>query len=188
VGNRRSAVKARVGDWLSPQLEPADLILAGTSCRTGPSPWWESPLVACTAIVAVMNFIPGLDGLRFLANTQSSAIAVIAGLMSVTLQLRRRPAFVALTSREIIVVRTTGSGWPVRVLSRAPVTSVQLAAGKAGRLERVLLLSEAGIPGKERQLRVDRRSFQDLNDLLATLVSAGALVQGLLGEHHRSQH
>jgi hypothetical protein len=176
---RTETVKRRVGPALYQVMEPGDQIIAGALAMSGYSPAWD--LLA--AVPSLAGGVVGSVGL--FSNYTASPGPTLAGLglgsfILSSLQLQRRPVFVAVTQRQFICYRLSRVGSePTRLLFRTSLASVRMASlGSWAPRWRSVRYSGPGAGDRGLRLNVHGRWRKDLDEVLAALQATGAAVEG----------
>jgi hypothetical protein len=185
----RAGERAFMTHWLASSLTGGDQIVADLRAITGPGLRWDLLIQPVLGIAAVIGAVsawrdlvsgPGSESHLALAATM---IPLLAGTgWSAVTALTRRPVYVAVTERQIIVVQMRSRRKPVRVLVAAPIGGLHLTAtSRLGRRSltvtdadgRVLPLAGRG-RGALRMSAIGRRPRFD--DAIAAAVARGGLV------------
>jgi hypothetical protein len=177
---RTEVVKRRVGPALYQVMEPGDQIIAGTLAMSGYSPAWD----VLAALPSVAGGIAGVVGL--FSNYAASPGPSVAGLglgtfLLSSVQLRRRPVFLAVTQQQFICYRLSKVGnEPTRLLFRAPLASVRMASpGSWAPRWRSVRYSGPGAGDRGLRLNVHGHWRKDFDEVLAALHASGAAVDGV---------
>jgi hypothetical protein len=166
--------------WFVRSLEPGDWIVAGAYGQAGPAPRWEGALAIVAIVTSAATACYGLAVL--LTDLASSPAVMFAGLapswIVIILAQRRKPTFIAVTTRYLYVIRATSSGWPKGVLLRTPITAVRASTDQRPGLSKrsVVRLSGPGFVAGELLFVAQGKWRKDLSDMLATLGASGAVI------------
>jgi hypothetical protein len=180
MAHRRETVKREAGRAIYPVLGPGDQIIAGTWALTGPSPAWD----LLPGLPAIAGGVSG--GLDLFSSISVPVFGVAAGAgvvvgsypLTLAVQLRRRPVFIAVTQRELICYRLSRIGnEPVSLLFRAPLAAVRVTRlGSAMPRWRSVRYTGPGAESRGLRLNVGGRWRQDLDEVLTALQAGGAAV------------
>jgi len=175
---RRETVKRRVGPALYQVMEPGDQIIAGVLVITGPSAAWDLFPALCAVFCGVL----GSAGLfsSFSPPPIVAGLGIATVLLTLPLQLRRRPLFVAVTQRQLICYRMSKLGTePSSLLFCAPLTAVRMTR-LGGRMPHWASVRYTGPGADDQGLRfnINARWRKDLNDVMTAPQAGGAAVDG----------
>jgi hypothetical protein len=180
----RGADRAFMTAWLAGPLTGGDRIVADVRGYTGPSLRWDlalaAPLALAGALEALRNLFGGAPSDK---PALAAVLLLLAGSVWSTCSVAlHRPVYVAVTERQVIVVRMRRQSEPVRILLAAPLGALRLTTTDRLAQRSVTCAAADGgallIGGKPRtRLRVKvhgrRARFEDV--LSAILAQGGAV-------------
>jgi hypothetical protein len=136
--------------WLAPMLAPGEEIVAEARAFSGPSLSWDLPAVLVTLLGTYA-------GWRDLGGHMASALfplaGFVAGACATVISLARRPYYLVVTQRQLIVVRKRGGGALGPGLTCLPLASAVVRTGHSLYRPAVRIASDGGpisVSGKSR--------------------------------------
>lgn len=112
MADRRGRVTAQAGIQLARSLEPGDYLLAGTFGQSGRVPRWERPLAYLAIVLWALGlswFVASLVAGELLPGGVTAGMALPCLLASAP-SARRKPTYMAVTTRYVYLVRMTWTG------------------------------------------------------------------------------
>jgi hypothetical protein len=128
--SRRAARQAFLASWLADTLEPGDRLVASVEgyIRQGRA----REIVSGAVVLAGID--PGwLDWARHSGRAVHGLIALLiaaTGIWSLVELLIRKPLYVAVTERQLMLVQMNLSRQPVRVLAKLPIGAASVTTGR----------------------------------------------------------
>jgi len=142
--------RAYLNLYLADRLESGEQIVAEIQAVSGPGLGWDLPAVLVTLAAAYA-------GWRDLGAHMESAFLPLAGFLAgvcaTAIGLARRPYFLLVTHRQLIVVRKRSSGAPGRVILCVPLASAVLQTSRSLHRPVLLIAADGGpitVDGRER--------------------------------------
>jgi hypothetical protein len=179
VADRRGRVRAQAGIQLDRSLEPGDYVLAGTFGQSGRVPRWERPLAYLAIVLWALGlswFVALLVAGELLPGGITAGIALPCMLASAP-SARRKPTYIAVTTRYVYLVRMTWTGrTAVRIVLQTPIRSIHLTAEWTGRFQRVVRFEGPDFPPRGLQFLIAGAWCQELDTTRAWLREAGAAI------------
>ena len=179
MADRRPVVSAQVETSLRRSLGPGDYIVAGTFGQAGRVPRWERPLVYLAIVLWAFGFswfVVSLVAGELLPGGIAAALALPC-LLAAAPSGRRRPMYIAVTTRYVYFVRMTWTGRAaVRIVLQAPIRSIRLTAERTGRLRRVVRFEGPDFPPNGLQFLIAGDWCQELDTTRARLREGGAAI------------
>jgi hypothetical protein len=176
--SRRAATQAFLGAWLADTLELGDRLVASVE---GIARQHRAYMIVSGAVV-LAGIDPGwLDWAR---HTSRAVHALSALLIAATggwplVEIRiRRPLYVAVTERQLMLVQMNLSREPTRVLAKVPIAAVLVTTGRRSLTVAAVDGSPLQIGRKARaclKIRVTDRQAR-LDELATALAAGGAMV------------
>lgn len=176
---RRAQTRLLVGPALYQVMEPGEQILAGTCGWTGRRRTWRSPGEALVFAVGLV-----VDAPFHLLGREPLVVSIALGIvlygapvLSAAMRGRNRPAFLAVTDRQLICVaasRTRG----VRQLFHSPLAMVRMRGAPRGPRARTVTYLGPGAKDRGTRITVTGVWRRDLDDIVAILQGHGIPVDG----------
>ena len=142
--------RAYLNLYLDGRLAPGEEIVADIQAVSGPGLGWDLPAVLVTLMGTYV-------GWRDLGGHMEAALLPLAGFLAgacaMVISLARRPHFLLVTHRQLIIVRKRGSGAPGRELVSVPLGSVVLQTSRSLHRPALLIAADGGpitVDGRER--------------------------------------
>src|ERR1022692_743440 len=174
----RNKIKGRIGPALYSVMEPGDDVVAGVLAETGPGPRFDllAGLASVGLAIVSLYYLSG-PGLNRVAGLDLSAVSFIGWLVTALISVARKPVYIAVSQRSLICYRVSRLDHaPVRLLFRAPPGSVRITGSGPGLLRSSVRYSGPGAGEHGLRLTTRRPWRGDLDEVLTTLVLAGAAV------------